>query len=412
MEDPLVRASETEPAAPVSFTRRHLLGAAVAVAATGGVWAATRSSGSGPSDSAATGGVAGSDTPAQPPAEPAATPPPSAAATVESAPGESAPAAEPVAPLTRSLQYGLAGDDIQALQQRLADLPFDPGPVDGIYGGMTARAVWAFQKLVQGIPRTDADGVVSDDTWQLMNQPLRIAPRRTPGGTHLEVYLPEQVAVLFTDGEATNASHVSSGEGIEWCGEVLVDNDDGTTEVEGICGMSITPGGVYRFDRKVEGWRNAKLGRLYKPVYFNFGIAIHGATNVPNYPASRGCVRYPMHIAEYIQDMVSIGDVVYVFDGVEEPEVYGAQPMIFDYPDPDWVPPSTTTIPESTTTVPEATTTAPPTTTATTAPPTTTAPASSTTTTTTTSTTTTTTTSVPSDPLAPSSTTAPAVGAP
>ncbi|MEM9745103.1 MAG: L,D-transpeptidase family protein [Actinomycetota bacterium] len=402
MEDPLVRASETPPAAPVSFSRRHLLGAAVAVAATGGVWAATRSSGSGQSNSAATGGIAGSNGPAQPPAAPTPTPPPSVAAAVESAPVESAPAAEPVAPLTRSLQYGLAGDDIGALQQRLADLPFDPGPVDGIYGGKTARAVWAFQKLVQGIPRTEADGVVSNDTWQLMNQPLRIAPRRTPGGTHLEVYLPEQVAVLFTDGEATNASHVSSGEGVEWCDEVLVDNEDGTTEVQGICGMSVTPGGVYRFDRKVEGWRNAKLGRLYKPVYFNFGIAIHGATSVPNYPASRGCVRYPMHIAEYIQDMVSIGDVVYVFDGVEEPEVYGPQPMIFDYPDPNWVPPSTTTVPESTTTVPESTTTAPPTTApttvpATTAPPTTTT--STTTTTTSTTTSTTTTTSVPSDPL-------------
>ena len=407
-----MRASETEPAAPVSFTRRHLLGAAVAVAATGGVWAATRSSGSGPSDSAATGGVAGSDTPAQPPAEPAATPPPNAAATVGSGPGADAPAAGPVAPHPRARQYGQAGGGEPAWQQRLADLPFDPGPVDGIYGGMTARAVWAFQKLVQGIPRTEADGVVSDDTWQLMNQPLRIAPRRTPGGTHLEVYLPEQVAVLFTDGEATNASHVSSGEGIEWCGEVLVDNDDGTTEVEGICGMSITPGGVYRFDRKVEGWRNAKLGRLYKPVYFNFGIAIHGATNVPNYPASRGCVRYPMHIAEYIQDMVSIGDVVYVFDGVEEPEVYGAQPMIFDYPDPDWVPPSTTTIPASTTPVPESTTTAPPTTTATTATPPTTAPARSPPPTTTTTPTTPTPPTQPSDPLAPSSTTAPAVGAP
>ena len=42
-------------------------------------------------------------------------------------------------------------------------------------------------------------------------------------------------------------------------------------------------------------------------------------------------------------DLIEIGDAIYVFDGVEEPETYGAAPMIFDYPDPNWVPPTTTT---------------------------------------------------------------------
>jgi len=73
-----------------------------------------------------------------------------------------------------------------------------------------------------------------------------------------------------------------------------------------------------------------------------------------------------MHIADYIQDLISIGDAIYVFDGVEEPETYGAQPMIFDWPDPDWVPPSTTTIPPPAPEEPSSTvlttTTAPPTT--------------------------------------------------
>ena len=185
-----------------------------------------------------------------------------------------------------------------------------------------------------------------------MNEPTGVSPRRTPGGMHLEIYIPEQAAVLFVDGAVRLISHVSSGSRIEWCDEVLIDNDDGTQTKKGICGDAVTPGGVYHFERKIDGWRNGKLGRLYKPVYFNFGIAIHGAGNVPSYPASHGCVRFPMHIAEYLQDLVSIGDAVYVFDGVEEPEVYGAQPMTFDWPDPDWVPPSTTTTSTTTTTPP------------------------------------------------------------
>ena len=88
------------------------------------------------------------------------------------------------------------------MQQRLTDLAFDPGPVDDYYGSATIRSVWAFKKLVLGIPREDADGTVTPEVWERMFAPVDIAPRRTPGGRHLEVYLPEQVAVLFADGAA------------------------------------------------------------------------------------------------------------------------------------------------------------------------------------------------------------------
>ena len=279
-------------------------------------------------------------------------------------------------PLTHALTEGMAGGDIERLQQRLTDLAFDPGPVDGFFGPATLRSVWAFEKLVLGVARADATGVITPESWRTLFGDITVAPRRTPGGTHMEVYLPEQVSVLFAQGTPRVISHVSSGEGIVWCDEVEIDLDDGTTEAKGICGKSVTPGGVYHFDRKIDGWRNAKLGRLYKPVYFNYGIAIHGATNVPNHPASRGCVRHPMHIAEYLPDLISIGDHIFVFDGVEEPETYGAQPMVFDWPDPDWTPPTTTTSTTTTTTstAPSATaapTTATPSTVApTTAPPT------------------------------------------
>jgi len=95
--------------------------------------------------------------------------------------------------------------------------------------------------------------VVTADIWEQMNEDFCVAPRRSPGGNHMEVYLPEQVSVLFSDGEARVISHVSSGEGITWCDEVEIDLDDGTTEPKGICGRSVTPGGLYQFERKVEG---------------------------------------------------------------------------------------------------------------------------------------------------------------
>jgi lipoprotein-anchoring transpeptidase ErfK/SrfK len=41
----------------------------------------------------------------------------------------------------------------------------------------------------------------------------------------------------------------------------------------------------------VDGWDKSPLGRLYRPKYFNGGIAVHGYLSVPPYPASHGCVR-------------------------------------------------------------------------------------------------------------------------
>lgn len=260
------------------------------------------------------------------------------------------------------IRPGSVDEKVTAVQDRLRALAFDPGPSDGIYGSATERAVWAYQKFVEGTPREEATGIVTPDMWERMNAEIGVRPRRSGPGAHMEVLLREQVAVVYIDDIARLITHVSSGTGEEWCDVVTVDHDDGTQVEEAICGIAKTPGGVFRFDRRVEGWRNAKLGRLYNPVYFNYGIAVHGASRVPNYPASRGCVRIPMHIAEYFPSLVAKGDVVYVFDGVEQPETYGAQLPVFDYPDPNA---TTTTTSTTSTTVPPTTVHVDPTTTTT-----------------------------------------------
>ena len=103
---------------------------------------------------------------------------------------------------------------------------------------------------------------------------------------------------------------------------------------------------------------------MWNPVYFNYGIAVHGAIQVPAEPASHGCVRIPMHISEYFQSLVEIGESVLVWNGVSEPEdvTYSESLPSFDgsVPNPN---PTTTT---STTTTTTTTTTVPPTTTTTT----------------------------------------------
>ena len=247
-------------------------------------------------------------------------------------------------PLRRELFQGVVGDDVKMVQQRLAALKFDPGPQDGVYGQNTIQAVWAFEKLVMGKLRTDATGVVTPEMWDLMQGPVSIVPRRLPGTpAHVEVYLPEQVMVVFNGAVPALVTHISSGSNEQWCEEVTIDpGEDGNDTDEqikrGYCGEAITPAGVYYFYNRKVGMRESKLGSMYNPVYFNFGIAVHGAINVPLEPESHGCVRIPMTVARYFPALVQYGDKVYVFDGLLDPETYGSPPPKFDWIDPNYVP--------------------------------------------------------------------------
>ena len=296
--------------------------------------------------------------------------------------------------LTRTLAKGMAGDDVADLQQRLTDLGFWPGPVDGYFGDETRRSVWAYEKLVLGVEYDQPTGQVTAAMWEEMQDPFAIQPRR-PDSTpqHTEIYLPEQVIAVFHDDRAVFISHMSSGDNEEWCEEVTIspgewNNPGDEPLVRGECGRSITPGGVFNFTRRVEGVRQSSLGGMWDPVYFNYGIAVHGALNVPLQPASHGCVRIPLPLSPTFQELTATGDQVFVFDGVHEPEYYGAQLPYFNRIDPDYsttttstttVPPSTTTtVPPSTTTPPASTSTVPPST-ATTVPPSTVASTTTTT---------------------------------
>jgi lipoprotein-anchoring transpeptidase ErfK/SrfK len=249
------------------------------------------------------------------------------------------------------LQRGDHGPAVLALQQRLRELHFDPGPADGAFGQATVYAVQGFQKLAGLSP----DGRVGTAVQAALATPPTVTPLVPNGGaTRVEVDLKRQLLFLYKDGAIRLISHVSTGSGKSYC-------------VQGSCNnKAITPVGSFRFAWRYSGWRESRLGKLYNPVYFtSSGVAVHGALSVPTYPASHGCVRIPMHIAEYFPSLVKRGDPVYVTDGrpVGPPTTTPTGPPPSDPPTtPGDDVPSTTT------------TTTPPSTTTTTAPPTTTPP--------------------------------------
>lgn len=276
----------------------------------------------------------------------------------------------PKVPLSQTYGRGAVGPEVKMIQDRLIELGFDPGVPDGAFGGRTQQAIWAFEKLIMGTKFDQVTGKVTKEMWSRMQDPLLILPRR-PNSTpnHTEVYLPQQVLIVFHDDKPELITHISSGDGMQWCEEVTISpgeigNEGGQRAIKkGVCGVSFTPGGVFEYYRLVLGRRESQLGGMDNPVYFNKGIAVHGAKEVPKFPASHGCIRIPMHISEYFQTIVTKGEQVFVFDGVKEPEQYGAQSPVWNWTDPNYVPSTTTTVPP--------TTTKPPTTPAPTSPPTT-----------------------------------------
>lgn len=63
------------------------------------------------------------------------------------------------------LSIGDRGDDVEAIQQKLKELGFNPGPVDGIFGPLTVDAVERFQRSA----RINVDGVVGPVTRKALD---------------------------------------------------------------------------------------------------------------------------------------------------------------------------------------------------------------------------------------------------
>lgn len=203
------------------------------------------------------------------------------------------------------LHQGSSGPVVATYQQRLIDLHFDPGAVDGHYGGDMAYAVTALEKLY-GLPRNGRIGAPEAIALSAFKYPTPLAANGEPNRTEIDIT--KQVLILYRDNQVRLITTISTGSGEHYC------YTDRFAPVR-VCENALTPSGKYAYTRFVNGWDTSPLGHLYNPFYFNGGIAVHGYTSVPSSPASHGCVRIPMDIAKYFHTLVNKGDPVYVFGG-------------------------------------------------------------------------------------------------
>jgi len=202
-------------------------------------------------------------------------------------------------PVNHVIYLGDRGPGVRRVQERLSQLHYYPGKVDGQFGQDTLEAVWAF-KEVQGI-RTSYE---PDDIGLNMERAL-VHPRlpkvlKPRGGSNLRIEINQniEVLVLYHHNKVELISHVSTGGGYYYpC----------PPPGSGTCGPAITPDGSYRAHWFAPGWVKVPLGTMYNPVFFIGGAyAIHGDIPVPLYAASHGCVRIPMDISYFFHKLIRV----------------------------------------------------------------------------------------------------------
>ncbi len=191
-----------------------------------------------------------------------------------------APAPQPKAtqpartsPTFDGLKPGDDGPEVRALQEKLQSLGFWVGSTDGNYGLTTTQAVMAVQKAA-GLKK---DGVMGSQTRKALERGVSVSPKST-SGRWIEIDKSRQLAMVVDNGDIRAILNTSTGSGERYTSE-------GRTSVAN------TPSGKFEIFRQVDALDKAPLGELWRPKYFNGGIAIHGAESVPAYAASHGCAR-------------------------------------------------------------------------------------------------------------------------
>lgn len=225
----------------------------------------------------------------------------------------------------RSSPQALSKQERVEAEQRLWQLGYWAGPIDGQFDSASRHALIAFQKIEQ----RDRTGKLTRDELNALRNAHRPVPRF---GTqpHVEIDLQRQVLFLIDEtGLVVRILPVSTGNG-----QMYMDR--------GKWHRARTPVGRFQVLRKINGWRLSSLGLLYYPSYIHNGIAIHGSPLVPSYVASHGCIRVPMFAAKELSSLLPVGTEVFVSDGGRaahsQKRIFTADDLeyVLDLPSPKW----------------------------------------------------------------------------
>ncbi len=253
-----------------------------------------------------------------PPAPPDTTPAPPADTTAPPPPDTTAPPPPPPTPTglqptdgppirvpspLEPVSQGDEGDFVLNLQRRLVELGYWVGEPDAKYSGLTTQAVMAFQKY-NAMERTGKADQATVDALAVATRPVA----RTTEGAIAEVDKKRQIVFIVRGGRVEWVFNTATGTGRAY-------TETGTSG-KPVSGVASTPDGNFAINREIaSGWRISELGQLWRPKYFNGGIAFHGAHSVPANPASHGCVRLTVPAMDFVwdNDLLPKGMAVWVY---------------------------------------------------------------------------------------------------
>lgn len=211
--------------------------------------------------------------------------------------------AEQIPPF-KKLKVGSRGEAVLAMKKRLAELHYDVGDVDKYYDKQTRQAVLAFQKYAE-LKRT---GTYTLETQEALLEAMPAEGLHPELGLpRIEIDLTRQVLLFFDEKGLNRILAVSTGTNRKYC-------DRSKKSGKRVCGVANTPQGTFKIQRRIPGWHESDLGKLYNPLYFNGGYAIHGSPSVPHYNASHGCVRISIASSRWFYETVKNGTPVILFE--------------------------------------------------------------------------------------------------
>jgi lipoprotein-anchoring transpeptidase ErfK/SrfK len=187
----------------------------------------------------------------------------------------------------RTLTVGAIGADVRAVSRKLAQLKFRVPGVSATYSWALYDAVIAFQKAYR-LPRS---GVIGIQTWRMLARAQPLRPRYRGPAAHIEVDKTRQILLEVRNGQVSAVIPVSTG------------------------ATGNTPEGRHHIRWKALAtttWLGPAI--LYRTMtFYGNSFAIHGFPSVPAYPASHGCVRIPIWVADWLYNRSPVGETVYVY---------------------------------------------------------------------------------------------------
>jgi hypothetical protein len=197
---------------------------------------------------------------------------------------------------------------VEAQQTKLNELFAPLGSpellVDGISGPLTRQMLCA-ARLGLGLPVSTADMEAgSDEEATLLAADRILVPWNQAVLADRWALVDRTCQIMFVGQRAEQLNFVfpvSTGE------------DGHETDLQ-------TRARAFRYDPASDngGWHNSTTypvavdnplnGNMYRPIYFNDGEAIHGASVVPPYPRSKGCVRMRVQHQDTLVSWLGLDD--------------------------------------------------------------------------------------------------------